>query len=89
LLFSEDEEEEERSEPTEKTAEANEQEQSVVKEELEEAAPKSSKKARTESIELEVFSDEALASFDLSELKGDVATLEGLYSACRLWVGMS
>ncbi|KAF9515941.1 hypothetical protein BS47DRAFT_1391255 [Hydnum rufescens UP504] len=73
--IDEDEEEEEPSEPTEKNAEANEQEHSVVKEELE-AAPKTSKKSRTESMELEVFSDEALASFDLSELKGDVATLE-------------
>lgn len=30
-------------------------------------------------MELEVFGEETLASFDLSELRGDVATLEGQY----------
>ncbi len=47
------------------------------------AKVKATKNRRSaESTELEVLSEEVLASLDLDELKGDVAALEGVWDIC-------
>lgn len=61
--------------PAEKDAEVDGED---VKAEQEEVAPKTKKRPRkSERADLEVFSGEALAVMDLTEIKGDVAALEG------------
>lgn len=79
-LGSDDDEEEDEAgaEPKEEPVEdADERKDLNVKEEPEEDGGKIRQRT-SEKLELEVYSAEALAAQDLSEIKADVATLEGM-----------